>query len=474
MIRPVVHNVVRPVVGNVVNPGSFSLYWNPLYNTLYKRFPTKPDKETALLQQTLLENINTGGVLAKLDWLHVINITEGQTVLNWVKDNHNLIKRLSTSFLTKRYFKGNSADGSYMEMDFNPKQDGVNYTNTEAHIGCYMPTNVEEDHTFLFGNSSGGTLLSPATGMICRYEAWEGKVNQGGGTSGVDIGRFEMPGRNAGHVIWQRKSDGKIYGYFNGYPQSVSGITVTGTDLLDAPFYVFKNANTGLNKSDNAFAVIHGGGVLTDADISLLYSEINTYLTAIGANESFGISKLVEIDFEEDTYLRKGAWSVTSGTPDFQYAVAPISGTKSASFPSGAGARLFFPIYSGSVCVKFAIKFTDATPASNSDYLFIGNGAATTLASLKLYTTGRTLLTSGGKTSYGATVKSDGTVYYMWLEYIKGTGANSIARLYLNTIDTKPVTPECEITGGSATGNCNRISPYGIGMVMDDILITPL
>jgi len=455
---------------------SWSSYWTQLYFDIWKRFPTKPLKANGELQKTLITTLNTGGVLAKLDGLFVVNESEAQSCINWVRDSGTLVRQLSTSFTTLFGFKGNSADGSYMEMNFNPKVNGVNYTNTAAHIGCYMNTNVEEDHTFLFGNSSGGTLLSPATGMICRYGAWEGKVNNGAGAEGVDIGRFEMGGRNAGYVVWQRKVDGKIYGYFNGYPQSVSVVSVTGTDLLNDEMYVFKNKYTGLNKSDNGLAVIHYGGLLSDEDISLLYSALNTYLTAIGANESFGTSKLVEIDFEANTYLRKGYWSVVGGTPDFQYTTSPINGTYSAFFKSADTARLFFPIYTGNISLKFSFKIADATPAVNSDFMFLKNGVITTLSGLKLYTTGRILLTSGGKTSYGATVLQDNQVYYMWFEYTKGNGATSTSRLYLSITNSKPPTPECEIIEGSATLNCSCVIPYGIstGFWMDDILINPI
>ena len=472
--RGVVSNVVRSAVSGVVGSSGFpwSSYWAAEYYSIWSRFPTKPAIDIAEVQNTMMEALAAGGVLAKMDGLIVINETEGQSVLNWVRDSGNLVKYLSTSFTSLFGFKGNSADSSYMDMNFNPSVNGVKWLNDAAHIGCYMNTTVEEDHTFLFGNSGGGSLDEPATGMICRNASWQGKINNG--TNGY--GEFPTSGRNAGYVVWVRNTDNKLSGYFNAYKQSESAAMVPGTNLPNVPNQIFRNAINGLNQSDNGLAVIHYGGALTDADVALLYSEIDTYLTAIGAAESFKTSKLVDLDFELDTALRRGYWQSVTGAIDFQYAASPISGTKSMHVPAGANyAKLWFPVYSGSVCVKFAIKFPDATPADNYDYFYIRNGVGTTIAYIKLYTTGRSYLVSGGKANYGTTVMNDDTVYYMWFEYIKGTGADSEARLYLNTVDVKPETPECVVTAGNATLSANNIYVYGnFEFIMDDILITPL
>lgn len=442
---------------------------NNTYRSIYNRFPTKPSQYIASLQQQRIINLINGGVWNKLDTFYLINMTEDQSSINWIKNKNTLVRKISTSFTSLFNFQGHTVDESYMETDFNPKRDGVNYTNSAASIGCYMNTNVEEDHTFLFGNSSGGSLINPATGMICRYGSWQGKVNNGGGTPN-DLGEFYMPGRNAGFVVWVRNVSGKIKGYFNGYPQSESVASVTGTDLLNDTFYVFKNKYTGLNKSDNGIAFMFEGGALTDADVALLYTEIHGYLTDINAAESFNTSKLVDLNFEDSLYINKGFWGIVAGTPDFNYTVTPISGTKSAYFPNASEAILYFPVYTGNISCQFKIKFPDATPAANSDF-FTANVITTRAFGLKLYTSGRILLTTGGKTNFGTTVLSDNTIYNIWVDYLVGTGANSECRMYISTTTTKPSTPECIVTGGNSTLKPSSIRVLGIEQLLDDLKI---
>jgi hypothetical protein len=44
------------------------------------------------------------------------------------------------------------------------------------------------------------------------------------------------------------------------------------------------------------------------------------------------------------------------------------------------------------------------------------------------------------------------TTYAVWLRYVKGTGANSIAEAYISTTETKP-SVTVQVTNGTATAN---------------------
>lgn len=450
------------------------------YRALYDQMTTKPSNAIAALQNTLISTLSGAGILAKGVAMYLQTPSNEQaTTLNWLNPTDNtLVKNLSTSYDNTLGFKGNSADSSYMAMDFNPSVDGGGiYTTNAASIFTWMNTETVEDHTFIMGNSGGGSPASPATGLIVRDGTIQGKLNH----SDATYGEFNTAGRNGGFWGFVRTDNDTIKGYFNNAPQRTETSQPTGDNsLLNAQFQVFRNANTGLNESDNGFGFLWVGGVLTDAEVLIMFNAVYTYLTAIGATGGvLDPGVLVDIDFEGSTYIDNGYWADIAGTIDRNNTTSPINGSQDCKVTglATADSRLTFRAgIESTVGVKFKVKFSDATPAANTDFLFLQNrtGGAS-VASLRLYTTGRILLSSGGKTSYGDTVLSDATIYRIWVDYIKGTGADSECHLYLSTSDTKPGTPECTITAGSATDILQRFRLYcGANLAdyqVDDIMV---
>lgn len=51
----------------------------------------------------------------------------------------------------------------------------------------------------------------------------------------------------------------------------------------------------------------------------------------------------------------------------------------------------------------------------------------------------------------GTTTLSQNTTYYVWGQWIKGTGADGVARVWLSTTPIKPGAVECEVTNGNGT-----------------------
>lgn len=452
-----------------VDLGDFGAFCEE-YQDVYDRFAIKPENGLAQEQNRLVNNLVTNSIWDKFDSFYIVGNNEDNSALNWVKDDHNLTPMLSTSFVSNQGFVGNSADSSYMAMDWNPFVDGVTYTNNEAHISAYVNTNESEDHTFIIGNSSGGSLANPATGIIWRTRSWQGKVNEG--TGGYT--EFVTTGRNAGFVCLVRTDNTTQKAYFNGHLQDTDGALANGTNLLNGQFQVFRNAWNGLNQSDNGMGMISLGGELSDSEVLILYNAVENYMEYVGADEGWGDEILADFDFETDDIVGRGEWFTVAGAPDYHNNISPVSGSYSLYMPTNAECYLSFPVYSDSIQVKFLIKFIDATPAVNSDFIFLRNNL-TNLLYLRLYTTGRIYLSSGGQTDYGATVLTDNTVYYCWLEYTLGSGVDQTAKLYINTTDTKPGTAEVEISGGSGTIMCDRLRLYStanISYYLDDLYIT--
>lgn len=74
----------------------------------------------------------------------------------------------------------------------------------------------------------------------------------------------------------------------------------------------------------------------------------------------------------------------------------------------------------------------------------------------------RLQITNGSNSQDGTTtVISLNTTYYMWFYWKKGTGSDGITRVFISTSNSKPGSPEVEITNGNSTGNVSEFYLQG-------------
>jgi hypothetical protein len=64
------------------------------------------------------------------------------------------------------------------------------------------------------------------------------------------------------------------------------------------------------------------------------------------------------------------------------------------------------------------------------------------------------------------------TTYHIWLEYIKGTGANGQGKLYVSTTSTKPGSPTASFNTGTATTDAYELLVFGgaSGAIIDRVI----
>jgi hypothetical protein len=80
-----------------------------------------------------------------------------------------------------------------------------------------------------------------------------------------------------------------------------------------------------------------------------------------------------------------------------------------------------------------------------------------------------------GTNSDSGTAPSADTTYHIWIEYEKGTGANSVSRIFVSANATKPGTADTEITGGSNTAQAAKIvltAKKNMDVVFDKIRVS--
>jgi hypothetical protein len=141
---------------------------------------TAPSAAQQTLQNTLVTDLKTAGVWDKLDLFYVF-ATDGDSdyaTLNWkAPSSFQATKVSSPTFTTNQGFKGDGSS-AYINTNFAPSNDGVNYQLTEASKGFYIYTaptagNSLEGSVETFENRSISLLstnqffnnLKPDTGL---------------------------------------------------------------------------------------------------------------------------------------------------------------------------------------------------------------------------------------------------------------------------------------------------------------------
>lgn len=185
-----------------------------------------------------------------------------------------------------------------------------------------------------------------------------------------------------------------------------------------------------------------------------------------------GPTYLVTEDFE-GTWAPTG-WTTGGGTPaPYQQDTNVLAGTKSLWVTNGV--RAVSPTYSGqsSNAIAFAVRF-GVVPNANLTLVSLFDGSVQ-VCQINGRSNGAIRIQLGTPTTADVfTVADTSTIYYMWLEYEKGTGANAVVRFYYSTTTTKPGAASATLTNGTSTTDATNVrlmSPTATYMIYDTLRV---
>lgn len=190
-------------------------------------------------------------------------------------------------------------------------------------------------------------------------------------------------------------------------------------------------------------------------------------------------------DFENPGYENSWTDSIRSGDtldPDNDAAPAPLVGSYSLRITTADASDTY--TYTDATTTLSDNKYLYAVVNFDSDGInsyrgFLGiYGASleeTCIVVLNSGDNNETALWDGAKlSSLGSTTLVD-TTYHYWLEYLKGTGANGICRVYRSTNSTKPGTPDAQITDSANTRQVSKFrlsAKQNLDTVFDKIRVS--
>ena len=246
-----------------------SASYSPEAQAYFDAMTTQPSDARKGLINTLIVGLQADGVWPKLDWLCLLAAHAEQAGrLNAKNPAKALTAFNSPTFTVDLGFTGNGTT-SYLDISEAPNASGNSYSQNAAHLSVWK-------------NSTNTGSLSE----IGSPTSWARIRPTWGGTSGTctintstSLPAMAMTSIAKGSVILSR-TDGNNANYFiNGAGKAGSSSNIA--DTVPSSIYVLRNANA---YSSSRLACMSTGGALTDTDVGNLYSRLNTYLTAIGAN----------------------------------------------------------------------------------------------------------------------------------------------------------------------------------------------
>ncbi len=179
---------------------------------------------------------------------------------------------------------------------------------------------------------------------------------------------------------------------------------------------------------------------------------------------------IVEEDFEDTTsyVVSEGA-----GVVDRAYTVDPMQGVYSCYVTASTGSgRMFFASYD-SISFHFLLKTWElSTNSAIVAAVYVGS----TFSGGMLIQTRRVYAHSGGGSTAAALADSMlwNKPYHVWVDFIKGSGADAICRVYYDTLAARPASPNVEHLTGNTTGQLSRIyfnAQYSMNIIVDDIRV---
>jgi hypothetical protein len=189
----------------------------------------------------------------------------------------------------------------------------------------------------------------------------------------------------------------------------------------------------------------------------------NVATLAVATPPAAGGSFLVNQGFEGTGYDNGETWTGSSVDPDYTGVV--LAGSQSLQLvTTGTVANAWVSFTGQDAVYSKLLLYVVSTPGTNQVFATIRNGT-TVLASFTIAGANRNLraTAAGGGNATSSGVMPTGTPLYVWLEYVKGTGSNAIARAGWRLVSDGDFKPALTSTGaqtaistGSATSQGDR------------------
>jgi len=163
---------------------------------------------------------------------------------------------------------------------------------------------------------------------------------------------------------------------------------------------------------------------------------------------------LSAVDYESGTI--PSGWTQTGNAGTYTYNHTPaLEGSSSFALSGSSSTAYSFlvsPQFGASQWFYGLFKVTTLNASAAVTCLELRNSSDVAVAVVQLRSSNAAFTILHGATSQnGSNNLSAATLYYMWINYVPGSGANGALHVYYSTTTTRPGSPSVSITTGTAT-----------------------
>ncbi len=266
------------MLGNAIALGFTRGAFTEEYQVVYDSWTIKPDADVAYEQDTMVRVWIETGEWAEKDviYVHAVHTNNnGEALPNWKNPGTNdatIVLNGGTMNFTA--FEGfQSSDGAYVNYNWNPTDDGVNYVQDSSSVSAYIRTNVQEAGFDVSANAGIGGEIRLGTRWTSDLYLLKMNDNTDFGPANVDSRGFHHLTRTASNVRSIYKNKTLIGG------DTVASINITNVDL----FGLARN-NSGspdLPSTKQLSAVLFGGGMVQE-NVDNTTDPFETYMDSNG------------------------------------------------------------------------------------------------------------------------------------------------------------------------------------------------
>lgn len=244
---------------------------------VFDAMTTKPSDARKTLINDLIEGLKTDGIWAGLDcfWMMACHINDnGEAQINWKNPGtFDCTNVHATAYEVDRGYTGDGAN-DYLNTNYNPSTDGINYSLDDASFGAYIRTNVLE-------NKADMGIAIVADNIILYSYHTTGpqtyiRIND---NTYINVAQAN----SLGFYIVTRIANNNSLAYKN--KTNIADVVSNSTAIPNSEMFLFayNNGTVASALSTKQIAAAFVGGGMTQTNVNNFTDRLETFMDAIGA-----------------------------------------------------------------------------------------------------------------------------------------------------------------------------------------------
>jgi hypothetical protein len=224
-----------------------------------------------VLINNLIVGLKADGVWTKLDRLWILAAENEASALTDLVGDTLATAVSSPTFTADQGYAGDGVT-SYIDTNFNPSTQGVNYLLDSASAFAWDLTSRAADQKQIFGSANGANRIGiypRFTGDVCYC-----RINDDAGSLSNASSQGFFLGNRSSSTARQLYKDGSSVGTYG---------SEASTGISNLNFYICGINNNGLPEtlSTDTIGVVGLGGSLNGTEATAVYNRIHTYMQAV-------------------------------------------------------------------------------------------------------------------------------------------------------------------------------------------------